>query len=141
MTGNRRSARARQNVVIGSGNITGKVADSQVSIVTGDGGMASNEQIVSAAAQVPWLDQLRDELARICVLLEGDHSSAVSADDRDDAVDAVRDLQTEVADAQNAIEADPKGFRWRVRALLGVLAPVAEVIGGVAALEAILSHL
>ena len=35
----------------------------------------------------------------------------------------------------------PKKFRRRVKELLGVLAPVAEIIGGVAALQAILAHL
>ena len=87
----------------------------------------------------PW--QLRAELARIHALLEADDYPAISADDRDDAIDAVRALETDLASAADSGEVDPKGFRWRIRALILVLAPVAEIIGGVAALQRILQYL
>ncbi len=140
MTGNRRSARGRQNVVIGSGNITGGVTDSQVNIVTGDGGLAYNDHTLSTAAQDPWPDQLRNELTRIRRLLEEDHDPA-RAVDRDDAIEAVTILEAEFLGAQDSSPGDPKGFRRRVKELIGVLAPVAEIVGGVAALQAILLHL
>jgi hypothetical protein len=124
---------------MGSGNITGEVSDSQVNIVTGDGALAYNEHTVSAAAQDPW-PELRQELARIRLRLENNRAP-VTAADRDDAMKAVTDLEADVPRISESGPDAPIKLRQRVKGLLGVLAPVAEVIGGVAALEAILSHL
>jgi hypothetical protein len=142
MTRDERASHGQQYTV-GTGNIItgGTVTNSPMTNVGGRQNRVDVTNALSAGLQQSWFPQLRDELARIRPLLEGDHGSAVSEDDRDDAIDAVRALQTEVADAQDSGEADPKGFRRRVKELIGVLAPVAEIVGGVAALQAILQHL
>ena len=127
------SAARGQRYTVGTGNIItgGKIQDSSIVTVG-----------VTAEGQQPaWLPPLRAELARLRVLLEEVHDPAISADDRDDAIGAVRALETEAASAVDSGQADPKGFRWRVKALIGILAPVADIVGGVAALEMILRHL
>jgi hypothetical protein len=131
-----------QRYTVGTGNIItgGTVTNSPI---TNLGGERSRADVTNAPSsdQPPWLPRLRDELARIGFSLEVDHDPAISVDDRDDAAETVRALQAEVADAQASGQADVRSFRRRVRELIGVLAPVAEVIGGVAALEAIARHL
>ena len=133
MTSDEETSRSEQNYSVGTGNIIirSKITKSPITTV---GGPAENRQ-------PPWLTQLQAELARIRRVLEEVHDPEVSTDDRDDAIDAVLDLETAAANAQESGQADPKGFRLRVKALIGVLAPVAEIIGGVAALQAILQHL
>jgi hypothetical protein len=133
MTSDDKASHSEQNYSVGTGNI---IKDSTItrSPITTVGGQAENKQS-------PWLAQLRAELARIRVLLEEVQNPAISADDRDDAIDAVRAFETMAASAQNSGQADPKGFRLRVKGLIGILAPVAEIIGGVAALQTILQHL
>ena|SRR5712692_3689844 len=142
MTRDERASHGQQYTV-GTGNIItgGTVTKSPMTNVGGRQNRVDVTNALGADLQQPWFPQLRDELARIRPLLEGDHDPAISADDRDDAIDAVRALQTEVAGAQDSGEADPKGFRWRVKALIRVLEPVAGIIGGVAAFEAILQNL
>lgn len=133
MTSDDRASRGEQNYSVGTGNIiTGSTITN--SPITAAGGPAEDKQPT-------WLAQLQAELARIRVLLEGVHDPEVSTNDRDDAIDAVLALETVATSAQNSGQADPKGFRIRVKALIGVLAPVAEIIGGVAALQAIAQHL
>ncbi len=132
-----------QQYSVGTGNIIagGTVTNSPMTNVGGEQNRVDITNALSADPHQLWLPQLRGELARIRLLLEGDHDPAISADDHDDAINAVRALQTEAAGAQDGGKADPKGFRWRVKALINVLEPVAGIIGGVAALEAILQHL
>jgi len=132
-----------QQYTVGTGNIItgGTVINSPMTNVGGRQNRADVTNELNTDGQQLWLPQLRDELARIRPLLEEDHDPAISADDRDDAIDAVRALQTEVAGAQDSGEADPKGFRWRVKALIHILEPLASIIGGVAAFEAILQNL
>jgi hypothetical protein len=128
---------------VGTGNIItgGTVTNSPITNLGGKHGRADVTNAPSPDRQPPWLPRLRDELARIGFSLEAEYDPAISVEDRDDAVETVRALQAEVADAQASGQADVRSFRRRVRELIGVLAPVAEVIGGVAALEAIVQHL
>ena len=122
--------------MIGSGNITGTVSNSQVNNQVGDQNLAANSQSPSVD---PCLEALGKELTRIRRRLEEIHDPAYSAD-RDDAIEAV-DILTNDINVQEGGASAPRNFRRRVKELIGALAPVAEIIGGVAALEAILQHL
>ena len=83
------------------------------------------------------LEQLRDELERIRLLLANAQNQTAIAD-RDDAMESIVAVQGVVA-SQGA--GDSKRLRMRVKGLIGVLLPVADIIGGVAALQAICQHL
>jgi hypothetical protein len=133
MTCDGKASHSERNYTVGTGNIidSSTITSSPIIAVSGQ---AENKQ-------PSWFTELQAELARIHVVLEGIHAPTVSTDDRDDAIDAVRALETMAASAQNSGQVDPKSFRLRIKALIGVLAPVAEIIGGVAALQTILQHL
>lgn len=76
-------------------------------------------------------------MTRIRHCLKGD-DGRVASDDRDNAIDAVADMQLAMSDPEKGAVDSPRKLKRRIRELIGVLAPVAEIIGGVAALEAIL---
>jgi hypothetical protein len=119
-------------------SVTGStVSGSQLTAVSGDGNwMVTTNQpqgtkydAALAAAQL----ELSNRLAGIReVLLE--HRDPALATDRDDAMEAVTALQ---ADLGKPVITDRKTLRQRIKALVGALRPVAEIVGGIAALEAI----
>lgn len=119
---------SQSNSIRGTGNIVtgGTFTDSQVSATTVN------------APQNPWIRQLQDELARMRERLAGVQAPT---DDHEDAIEALVELQDEVAQDPDPDQGGLRRLRKRVRQLIGVLAPVAEVIGGVAALEEICRHL
>jgi len=90
----------------------------------------SSDDAALAAAQL----QLSTQLAGIRELLL-EHHDPVRATDREDAIEAVTALQ---ADLGTPTIADRKTLRQRLKALLGILRPVADVMGGIAALESIM---
>jgi len=87
------------------------------------------------------LEQLGDELARIRQRLEDDGYHNVPPDGRDRALEAVTALADDLPSLRKTDQDTRRTLRARVRALIDLLAPVAEIIGGVAALEVILQHL
>jgi hypothetical protein len=130
-----------RNVIGGSGNITsGTFTDSQVVSVSGSHNMATVSVSDSSVALDPW-GQLEKELARIRRRLEEDRSNSVAAVDRDDAIASVKDAQDEASAADSTNPEARRSMRLRLKALVGILVPVAEIIGGVAGLEAIWPHL
>jgi hypothetical protein len=88
----------------------------------------------------PWGD-LEKELARIRRRLEDDHGGSVAAVDRDDAIASVIAAQDEASAADSTSPEARHSMRLRLKALVGILVPVAEIIGGVAGLQAIWPHL
>lgn len=138
MTSNERTSPGQHNIVFGGGVInTG--SNNQINNAVGSGNRASNIRL-GTDTQV-WLAQLRAELTRIRVRLEEDEYHSALAVDRDDALDSVRDLEAVLDESQEGSEAYRRSLRLRVKRLIGILAPVAEIIGGVAALEAVAQHL
>ena len=136
MQGNSRSPR-EWNAMMGSKNsIVGDVSNSQVNVVTGDGSQAHNSRGTD-----PWLTHLQTELTRIRGLLEEGHGPGISGYDRGVAMGAVTAVEDDLPAAPADNPVDRERLRKRVGRLIGALAPFAEVIGGVAALEAILQHL
>jgi hypothetical protein len=119
---------SQSNNIRGTGNIVtgGTFTDSQVSAATVN------------APQNPLIRQLQDELARMRARLAGVQAPT---DDHEDVIEALVELQDEVAQDPDPDQGGLRRLRKRVRQLIGVLAPVAEVIGGVAALEEICRHL
>lgn len=116
--------------VFGDGVIN--IGDGQVNYAEGD----NNHQSVSNTVAGPW-DEVAEELARIRVRLE----SAVASDDRDDALDWVRALSRDLPDLRQGGPDGRKNLRQRIKALIGVLTPVAGLIGGAAALQSLCQHL
>lgn len=139
MTGNEDSR--DRNFIGGSGNITtGTFTDSPVVNVSGSNNMVTAHVSDSSVALDPW-GHLENELARIRRRLEEDRSSSVAAVDRDDAIASVRAAQDEASAADSTNPEARRSMRLRLKALVGILVPVAEIIGGVAGLEAIWPHL
>jgi hypothetical protein len=125
-----------------SGNIiSGTFTGSQATNVSGSQNTATVRVTGTSAARDPWLERLTEELARIRRRLEEDCSSSVATVDRDDAIESVIAAEGEVAHRQDGSQAEGRSMRLRIKGLIGILAPVAEIIGGVAALEAICQHL
>ena len=120
---------SQHNTVIGNGNIVtgGKFTNSAVVAKT-----------VYGSQKKEVIRQLQDELARVRQCLAG--VQAPTADD-EDAMEAVNALQGEVAQDPDPDQRGLRRLRVRVKALIGVLLPVAEIIGGVAALQDICRHL
>lgn len=116
--------------VFGDGVIN--IGDGQVNYAEGD----NNHQSVSNTVAGPW-DEVAEELSRIRVRLE----SAVASADRDDAIEWVCALSHDLPDLRQSGADGPKNLRQRIKALMGVLTPVAGLIGGVAALQSICQHL
>ena len=85
------------------------------------------------------LVNLEKELTRIRAILESADSHVRSAD-RDDAIEGVDALAGDIPGLGQSADGRRK-LRQRIKALVGVLTPVAGLIGGVAALESILQHL
>jgi hypothetical protein len=90
------------------------------------------------AAQKPVIVQLQDELARVSRCLDG---VAAPTADHEDARKAVAEVQAGLARDPDPDERGLRRLRTQVRKLMGVLTPVAGVIGGVAAFEEICRHL
>jgi hypothetical protein len=129
----------RRNTGTGAGNsVTGStISDSQLIAVSGDSNQVTStnqpvgmsDDAALAAAQ----SKLSPQLARIRKLLL-EYRDPARAADRDDAIEAVTALQ---ADLGKPAITSSKTLRQRIKALIGALQPVAEVIGGIAALETI----
>lgn len=119
---------SRHNSIVGTGNIVtgGTFTDSQVSATTVN------------APQNPLIRQLQDELTRMRECLAGVQAST---DDHEDALEAVAELQDELARNPDPDPGGLRRLRVRVRQVMGVLTPVAGIIGGVAAFEEICQHL
>jgi len=129
------------NFVGGSGNITiGTFTDSQVVSVSGSQNTAAVHVSDSSVALDPW-GNLEKELARIRRRLEEDGSNSVAVVDRGDAIESVKGAQGELSATDYTNPEARRSIRLRVKGLIGILAPVAEIIGSVAALEAICQHL
>ena len=122
------TATRTENRVSGTGNIItgGTVTGSQVSATTGN------------AARNPVIGQLQDELIRARQCLAGVQARTA---DHEDAMEALEVLLDEVAQDPDPDQRGLRRLRVRVRELVGVLIPVAETIGGVAAFEEISRHL
>jgi hypothetical protein len=90
------------------------------------------------APQNPVIRVLQDELARARQCLA--RVEAPTAD-HEDALEAVAHMQAEVAKDPDPDQRGLRLLRLQVKGLIGVLTPVAETIGGVAAFEEICRHL
>lgn len=123
-----KSEGSQRNTVNGTGNIItgGTFTASQVSATTVN------------ARQKPVILQLRDELARVSQCLDGVDAPTA---DHEDAREAVAELQAELAKDPDPDQHGLRRLRKQVRQLIGVLTPVAGIIGGVAALQEICQHL
>jgi len=129
------------NFIGGSGNtIMGTFTDSQVVSVSGSQNTAAVHVSDSSVTMDPW-GTLDRELARIRQRLEADRSNSVALVDRDDAIESVIATQGEISVADRANPEARRSMRLRIKGLIGIMAPVAEIIGGVAGLEAICQHL
>ncbi len=119
---------SQRNTVKGVGNIItgGTFTGSQVSATTVN------------APQKPVILQLQDELARVSQCLAGVDAPTA---DHEDAREAVAELQAELAKDPDPDQHGLRRLRKQVRQLMGVLTPVAGIIGGVAALQEICQHL
>jgi hypothetical protein len=117
------------NFIGGSGNITtGTFTDSPVVSVSGSNNKVTTDVSDNSVALDPWR-------------LEADRGSSVAVVDRDDAMASVKAAQAEASAADSTSPEARRSIRLRIKGLIGILAPVAEIIGGVAALEAIWPHL
>jgi hypothetical protein len=119
---------SQRNIIRGTGSIVtgGTFTDSQVSATTVN------------APQNPLIQQLQDELSRARERLAG---VQVPTADHEDAMEAVVELQDELGRNPDPDRGGLRRLRVRVRQVIGVLAPVAGIIGGVDALENICRHL
>jgi hypothetical protein len=131
----------QHNKVTGTGSIItgGTFNNSQVTSTTVNSG-------ADAGSQAYWAGRLADELAQAHGRLVDPGLPATP--DLTDAVAAIEELQDEVAAFREELAAGPPPdqesqtmLRRRVKALLGVLLPVAEMIGGIAGFQDILHHL
>jgi hypothetical protein len=126
------------NFIGGSGNITtGTFTDSQVVNVSGRQNTVRVTD--SSAASDPWLERLEEELARISGLLENEHG-VVDPADREDALDAVSTLQSDLPGIAASGSGASETLRRRLKGLLGALDPVVKIIGTVATVQGILDH-
>jgi hypothetical protein len=118
---------SQQNTIIGTGNIItgGRVINSRVTATT-------------VNQQNPTMLQLREELTRVqrCLAAVEDPTA-----DQQDALEAVDMLEGELAQDPDPRPDGLKRLRARIKGLIAVLAPVAEIIGGVAAFEEIVRRL
>ena len=105
------------------------------------GGKVTGSQLAATSVSGspnPLIQQLQDELSRARECLAGVPDRT---DDDEDALEAIDRLQSEVAQDPEPDQTGLRRLRLRVRELIGVLTPVAGIIGGVAALEEICRHL
>jgi hypothetical protein len=130
----------QENVIFGDGVIsTGD--KSRVNNAKGNWNRQVNaDTAMPASGQDPWV-LLAAELARIRQRLEEDRSGSVAMVDRDDAIASVEAAQGEVSATDKTSPEVRRSIRLRIKGLIGILVPVAEIIGGVAGLEAIWPHL
>ena len=118
---------SQRNTVKGVGNI-----------ITGGTFTGSPVSVTVSGPQKPVILQLQDELARARECLAGVQDRT---DDDEDALEAIERLQSEVAQHPEPDQGGLRRLRLRVKELIGVLTPVAGIIGGVAALQEICQHL
>jgi hypothetical protein len=115
---------SQRNTIHGTGNIV-------------TGGKITKSRLI-AYTQNATVQDLREQLARA-------HESLAAVPDptagQQDALDAVDLLQDEIDNDPDPAPDRLKRLRLQLRGLIAVLAPVAEVIGGVAAFEEILRRL
>jgi hypothetical protein len=128
----------RQNIV--SGDIINAGPGSQVNNAKGRKIRQANTTDALRTDTPDLRVALKAELTRIRLSLQEDDGTA-APDDRDDAIDAVDDLHRVLPEMDKDGADSQRKLKRRIRELIGVLAPVAEIIGGVAALEAIVQHL
>jgi hypothetical protein len=125
------------NLVTGStisgSPLTAVSGDSNRVVITNQPTTGISDDAVLAALRAG----LSAELAEIRELLLKHHDPA-RATDREDAIEAVTALQTDLAKPELS---DRKTLRQRIKGLIGTLKSVAEIIGGIAALEAIVRGL
>jgi hypothetical protein len=135
------STNEQHNTVIGSGNIMtgGTINNSPMTSTTVNSGAGAGSQTV-------WVGRLAGELARAHECLAG--RGLPVTPDLAHAVAAIEELQGQVAAFQKELASGhppgpekQKKLRDRVDALLRVLLPVAEMIGGIAGFQDILHHL
>jgi len=139
MTSSQAAPGNQHHTIFGDGVInTG--GNSTVNYAKGNGNqLSASNATPSPAALDPW-DQLAEELAKIRLLLTEENSHAPPAD-RDDAIEVVIALERELPDLRQSGADAHKKLRQRIKALVGVLTPVAGLIGGVADLQSIIQHL
>jgi hypothetical protein len=133
----------QRDVGIGAGiSVTGStVSGSQLTAVSGERNWVkttnqpegASDDGTLAAVQV----ELSTRLAGIRELLL-EHRDPARATDREDALEAVAALQVDLGKPEIT---DRKTLRRRIKAVVGALLPVAEIVGGIAALEAIVRGL
>ena len=129
MTGSKKSGSKHEYHITGSAAIYS--GDFPGTIVTTNIGAQSADP----------LEQLGEELAKIRQRLEGDSYPNVAPDVRDKALQAATKLKDDLPSLRKTDPDTRRTLRARVRGLIDRLAPVAEIIGGIAGLEAILQHL
>jgi hypothetical protein len=120
---------SQQNTIYGAGNIVtgGKITNSHLIA------HAQNSTVQNSTVQ-----DLREQLARAHESLAAVPNPTAA---QQGALDAVDLLQDEIAEDPDPAPDRLKRLRLQLRGLIAVLAPVAELIGGVAAFEEILRHL
>ena len=133
-------SRGQENFIYNSGVVnTGD--NNNINNAQGSGIRQENTcTVMPAGGQDAW-EQLAEELARIHQRLAEGRGNSVAAVDLDDALVSVEAAQENSSATGNASPEARRGMRLRVKGLIGILAPVAEIVGGVAALEAICQHL
>ena len=101
---------SQRNVIHGAGSIvSGEIKNSQIVNQIGPGGRATVTVGSAGGGADRWLEPLGSELARIRRLLE-----PVASTDRDDAMDAVASLETDLPEMAGS---DPATLRSLVRAV------------------------
>ena len=127
----------------GAGNsVTGStVLNSQLTAVSGDSNRVVATNQPQGASDDAALAAAQRELSTLLAgirehLLE--RPDPAGATDREDAIEAVEALQ---ADLAKPVINDRKTLRQRTKAVLGALKPFADIIGTIAALEAIVRGL
>jgi len=118
---------SQQNTIIGAGNIVtgGRVSNSSLNATT-------------VQQQTPTIQELCEKLTQVRQCLV---TVEVPTTDQQDALEAVDMLQGELAQDPDPGPEGLKRLRVRIKGLIAVLAPVAELVGGVAAFEEILRRL
>jgi hypothetical protein len=130
----------QENVVSGDG-VFNTGDNNQINNAIGDGNRQMNTRHeMHARGPDPW-EPLARELARIRRRLAEDRGDSVDAVDLDDAVSSVTAAEREISGTGDRGPDAGRSMRLRIKGLIGILAPVAEIIGSVAALESILQHL